>query len=137
MKTIMTALVATALSLNASASHQHTAVCPVNCPEAIISVKPVSKSYDQKIAEIKQAAEDKVSMLYYRQSMQTTLGTIEKQKLQLAIENLEAENAYNRLMTNLLQTVEQQKMVDQIEDISATNRYEQLMAQTLNNLATR
>ena len=137
MKTIMTALVAMALSLNASASHEHKAECPKNCPEAIKAEKPVSKSYDQKIADIKQAADDKVSMLHFRQTMQSTLGTIEKQKLQFAIENLEAKNAYNRLMTSMLQTVEQQKSVDQIEDISATNRFEQIMAQTLYNLTAR
>jgi hypothetical protein len=137
MKTMFIALVAMATSMSASASHEHKAECPENCPEAIKAEKPVSKSYDQKIADINQAAEDKVSMLLFRQTMQTILGTIEKQKLQFAIENLDAENAYNRLMTSMLQTLEQEKLADQIEDISATNRFEQMMAQTLYNLASR
>lgn len=137
MKTIITALVATALSFNASASHQHTAACPANCPEAIISVKPVSKSYDQKVAEMKLAAEDKVSRLHYQQTMQNTLSALAKQKHQNAIENLEAENSFNKMMAHTLETIEQQKLNDQLEDVEAGYRFEQMMVQTLSKVAGR
>lgn len=137
MKTIITALVATALSFNASASHLHTAACPANCPEMVTAGKTVSKSYEQKVAEMKLAAEDKVSMLHYRQTMQNTLSAVEKQKHQNAIENLEAEKAFNKMMANTLETIEQQKLNDQLEDVEAGYRFEQMMVQTLSKVAGR
>ncbi len=128
MKTMITALVAMAMSYNASAGHLHNAECPVNCPNKTFISAPVSKSFDQAAAELKSRSEDRNSLLRYAQTMQQTLMHIEKQKLQDAIENLEAEQAYNNLMAGLLSQVEHQKLADQLEDLSAANRFQHLMA---------
>jgi hypothetical protein len=137
MKTIMTALVVMATTISASANHTHNAACPVNCPEKVMALMPAGKSYDQKMAEINLASEDKLSQLNFTRMMKSALNQVESQKHQNAIENLEAENAYNLLMSVSLAKVEEEKMNDQLEDLSAEQRFEQLMGRTLANIASR
>jgi hypothetical protein len=137
MKTIMTALVVMATTISASANHTHNAECKVNCPEKVVALMPTAKSYDQKMSEVKLAAEDKVSQLNFTRIMQSALNQLESAKHQNAIENLEAENAYNLLMATTLEKVEEEKMTDQLEDISAEQRFEQLMGRTMANIVAR
>jgi len=133
----MTALVVMATTISASANHTHNAVCLVNCPEKVVALMPTAKSYDQKMADIKLAAEDKLSQLNFIRVMQSTLNQLETAKHQNVLENLEAENAYNLLMATTLGKVEEEKMADQLEDISAEQRFEQLMGRTIANIAAR
>jgi len=137
MKKIMTALVVMATTISASANHTHNAVCPVNCPEKVMALMPTAKSYDQKISEIKLAAEDKVSQLNFIRVMKSALNQLESEKHRNALENLEAENAYNLLMATTLGKVEDDKMTHQLEDISAEQRFEQLMSRTMANIVAR
>lgn len=135
MKTIMTALVALAFNYSASANHLHTGDCKVNCPVDTKIAAPASKSYEQKLAEIKLASEDKLSYLNYNQTMQRTLNLVALQKHQNAIANIEAENAYNKMMVTILGNLEQQKVADQIEDMAAGQRFETLMSNLLSQTA--
>ncbi|HSK12141.1 MAG TPA: hypothetical protein VK907_02945 [Phnomibacter sp.] len=137
MKTIITALVAMTFTLTAMANHTHTAACPVNCSQLLYAVAPVAKSYEQKLAEIKLASDDKLSRMHYSQTMQRTLNLLETQKHESAIENLKAENAYNNLMVNLLSKMEEERLTDQLEDVAAAERFELLMGKILMDTASK
>ncbi len=137
MKTIIIALVAMATTTTASASHNHNAGCKVNCPENVTAVAPSAKSFDQKMAELTLASENKMGQLNYNRVMQNALNQVETEKHQLAIANLEAETAYNQLMAVTLGIAEQEKLADQLEDMNAEQRFEQLMGATLLNIAAR
>ncbi|MCU0389365.1 MAG: hypothetical protein MUE71_12230 [Chitinophagaceae bacterium] len=127
MKTMMTAVVAMAMTMNAWASHQHSAACLVNCPEdvKVAAIAPVGP--DSRMASLKNASEDRQSMLRYTKVMQNMLAGIETQKHLNAIIDLEAENAYHNMMALMLENMEQQKLADQIEDLNAGKRYEDMM----------
>ncbi len=124
----MTALVALATSISASASHNHNAACKVNCPENVTLKATVPAGFEGKMADLTNVSEDRKSMIRYTKAMQNMLAGVEKQKHLEAIENLEAENAYNNLMAGMLDNIEQQKLDDQIEDLSAGKRFEDMMS---------
>jgi predicted transcriptional regulator len=135
MKTIITALVVMATTISASANHSHNAACPVNCPEKVLALMPAGKSFDQKMAELTLANEEKVSQLNFSRIMKSALNKVESEKHFNAIENLEAENGFNVLMAATLEKVEQEKLADQLEDISAEQRFEQLMSKVIVSIA--
>ena len=127
MKSLFSAILAIAVSASASATHHHSNDCPKDCAVNASAIAPVTKSYDKKVAELKDVVENKTGMLNYNKTMQATLNTINIQKHLVAIENLESENAFNSLMANLVQNIDQQKLTDQLEDLSAAQRFEDLM----------
>lgn len=137
MKKIIIAFVAMATTTAASASHNHTAACKVNCPENVLAVAPSVKSFDQKMAELTLASENKAGELNFSRVMQNALNQVEAERHMQAIENLQAETAYNQLMATTLGRIEEEKLADQLEDLSAEQRFEQLMVQTINKAATR
>ncbi len=127
MKTLCTALVSIAISASASATHLHHGDCPANCSAKTASVSSTSKNYDQKVADLKNVADEKAGVINYNRTMQFTLNQLEKQKHMDAIANIESEGAYNNLMSVVIGSMEQQKAEEQIEDLTAEQRFANMM----------
>lgn len=131
MKNIMLSLVA--ITMQVAAFADTTGTNPQSLPkgEKPAVTVTVVKTYEQKVAELKMAAEEKQSMLQYEKAMHQTMLLVESRKMQQAIENLEAIQRYQVVMNNTLQQLEKNKMEDQLEDTGAALRFEQLMQATL------
>jgi hypothetical protein len=127
MKTLFTAIVAIAIGTTASATHLHHDDCPANCSAKTASVSSTSKSYDQKVADLKNAADEKAGLMNYNRSMQFALNQVAKQKHIDAIANIESEGAYNNLMSGVISNLEQQKVAEQMEDLTAEQRFANMM----------
>ncbi|MCU0375836.1 MAG: hypothetical protein MUF24_11050 [Chitinophagaceae bacterium] len=132
MKNIMISLVA--ITMQVAAFADTTGTTPQSQPKGekpMATVTTIGKTYEQKVAELKEAAEEKQRMLQYEKTMQQTMLLVETRKMQQAIENLEAMQRYEAVMNNTMQQLEKNKMEDQLEDAGAALRFEQLMQATL------
>lgn len=131
----MTAIVALAMTTatQANSTHIHSANCPQDCPQILVSPvsTPVKSSY--LMADVKNQAEEKTAKVQYDRTMQQTLNALNITKYEEAIKDLSAANAYNNLMAQTLLIVETEKFNDKLEDLSALERYENLMATILNS----
>ncbi len=137
MKTLFTAIVALAITTTASATHHHSAGCPSNCSAKVESVTTSTKGYDQKLADLKNVAEEKAGLINYNRTMQITLNQLVIQKHLDAIANIESETAYDNLMSGVITNLEQQKFDDQMNDLTAAHRYEQVMQSIFTEVATK
>jgi hypothetical protein len=119
--------VAIAITSTASATHHHQAGCPSNCSDKMAAVPSSAKSFEQKVADLKNVAAEKTSLINYNRSMQQTLNLVAKQKHEEAIANIESENAYNNLMAGIITEIEQHKVENQLEDLNAAERFSNMM----------
>jgi len=133
MKNIMLSLVA--ITLQVAAFADTTGTNPQSQPKGEKPVAAptttISKTHQQKVAELQMAAEEKQRMLQYEKAMQQTMLLVETRKMQQAIENIEAMQRYQVVMNHTLQQLEKNKTDDQLEDAGAALRFEQLMQATL------
>ena len=137
MKTLFTAIVALAITSTASATHNHNSGCPSNCSEKVAASTTPVKSYDRKIADLKNVAEEKAGLINYNRAMQLTLNQLNMQKHLDAIANIESETSYDNLMSGVITNLEQQKLDDQMNDLTAAHRYEQVIQTIFTEVAAK
>jgi hypothetical protein len=130
MKNILTAIVAMTITFSATAAHAHSAKCEEKCNILTRSSASVPTESQQKIAALKNKAEEKESEMNFHKTMTGTMQLLERQKWEQAKENLIAKGAYKQMMSTMLSKIKTDKAINEMMELEANIRFEQLMANT-------